>query len=401
MPSPPTARPSPLRWPRAFSLRTLAGLAYGGGFTLWRYRSDTDSAAAISAPGYFDAARHLLRPGDVVLTGAADTVLMIIAIADIGSSVTVAGLHSSPPGTVLPPAPPPVQPSPTGGDATAALIAGGIAAASATELPRTAGLVLHVDAADPLGFGGALPANQASIEFLLPRSFAPKGAVEHETKPARPKFRANFDGAGRPAIEFTAADATSLSADGFDFADGFASSDQAATFAAVFRLKAATAAAERSLVYVLPRNMGNGLHFPAGLVVSTAGNLVFRMRDNFSANTEAQFTWTPSATETLIVVGRHGAGSAAARQNRLSVRQGGATSTVTATNGVATNYAYVGAAPQLPTSVRLGSRRYADGATEENYFDGFLCELAIWNTDISDQHVGDLIATWRAKWGIA
>jgi hypothetical protein len=147
--------------------------------------------------------------------------------------------------------------------------------------------------------------------------------------------------------------------------------------------------------------MTNGLHFPSGLVVSTAGNVVFRMRDNFTANTEAQFTWTPSATETLIVVGRHGAGSAAARQNRLSVRQGGATSTVTATTGVATNYAYNGAIPQLPTSVRLGSRRYNNGATEENYFDGFLCEAAVWNTDITDQNVTDLIDTWRAKWGVA
>jgi hypothetical protein len=371
-----------------FSLRALAGLAYGGGFTLWRYRTATDATAVIAAPGYFAAAQHLLRAGDVLLIGAADGTGVLSVVTSQPGSVTTANLRG---GTVQGP----------GGDATATLVGTGQVTATVTELPRTAGLVLHVDASDPLGFGGTLPADAASVEFLLPRSGAPKGAVEHETRAARPRFRANFDGAGRRAIDFTAADATSMSADGFDFIGGFESSDQAATFAAVFRLKAPTSAAERNLVYVLPRNMTNGMHFPSGLVVSAAGNVIFRMRDNFSANTEAQFTWAPSTTETLIVVGRHGSGSAAARQNRLSVRQGGATSTVLATNGVATNYAFNGAIPQLPTSVRLGSRRYADGATEDNFFDGFLCELAIWNSDISDQHVTDLIGTWRAKWGVA
>jgi hypothetical protein len=371
-----------------FSLRALAGLAYGGGFTLWRYRTATDATAVVAAPGYFAAAAHLLRAGDVLLIGASDGAGVLSVVSSQPGSVTTANLRTG-------------GPQAPGGDATAALAGLGQVTAMVSELPRTAGLVLHVDASDPLGFGGLLPADAVNVEFLLPRSGAPKGAVEHETRSNRPRFKVNFDGAGRRAIEFTAADATSMSADGFDFIGGFDSSDQAATFAAVFRLKAATSTAERSLAYVLPRNMTNGMHFPSGLVVSTAGNVIFRMRDNFSANTEAQFIWTPTATETLIVVGRHGSGSAANRQNRLAVRQGGTTSTILATNGVATNYAFNGAIPQLPTSVRLGSRRYADGATEENFFDGFLCELAIWNTDISDQHVTDLITTSRAKWGVA
>lgn len=383
-----------------FRLRSLAGLAYASGFTLWRYRSDEDAIAALSAAGYFTAAWHLLRAGDVVMASASDGPVMLTVAAASPTGVSTFALRAGQGGTAPPPPPPPPPPA-DGGDATAVMSPVGRAAALVTELPITAGLVLHIDASDPSGYGGVLPADQANVDFLLPRSGAPKGAVEHEAKTARPRFKASFDGAGRPAIDFAAADQTSLSADGFDFPGGFESADQAATFAAAFRLKAPAAAAERSLVYVLPRNMTNGLHFPAGLVVATTGNLIFRMRDNFSANTDAVFGWTASAAETLILIGRHGSASAAARQNRLAVRQGGATSTVTATSGVATNYAYNGAVPQLPSSVRLGSRRYNNGATEEAYFDGFLCELAIWNTDISDQHVDDLIATWRAKWGVA
>lgn len=384
-----------------FSPLALAGLAYAGGFTLWRYRSATDPASAIAATGYFNAAAHLLRAGDLVLAGGADGAL-VLAVTASGSSVVTATVRSG------------VGAGTGGGgsggggggggggsgDAAATLLARGSLQALVSELPTTQGLVAHLDASDPLGHGlAALPANDTPVDFLLPRSGAPKGAVENAALPGRPRLRQGFDGAGRAALDFSAATPASLSMDGFNFPGGFTSTDQAATFAAVFRLKSPTSTAERTIAHVMPGNMTNALHFPSALSVLANGNIVFRMRDNFSANTEALFTWAANATETLIVIGRHAA--ATARNNRLMVRQGGATANVTATNGVAVNYAFNGAAPQLGTSARLGSRRFNNGATEENFFDGFLCELAIWNTDITDQQAGDLMSMWRAKWGVA
>lgn len=42
-------------------------LGYCNGFTLWHYRSQTDTNAAMKADGYFNGAADLVRPGDVIL----------------------------------------------------------------------------------------------------------------------------------------------------------------------------------------------------------------------------------------------------------------------------------------------------------------------------------------------
>lgn len=387
-----------------FRLRSLAGLAYASGFTLWRYRSDEDAIATISAAGYFSEAAHLMRASDVVMTTATDGPAMLTVTQATPAGVLTGTLRGGQGGTttppITPPVTPPVTPPATGGDATSVMASSSAASALVTELPVASGLVLHVDAADPFGYGGALPADGSAVNFLLPRSGAVKGAVGHETLPGRPKFRANFDGKGRPALVFSAADAASMSADEFNVPGGFLSSDQAATFAAVLRLRTTATAAARAIAHVMPRNMTAGDHFPSGLLVLANGNLMFRMRDNFTASTDATFTWTPNTTETVIVVGRHPI--TPDRRNKLAVRQGGTTASITATgNSTATNYAYNGAVPQLPTSARIGGRRYNNGAAEDIFFDDYLCELAIWNFALSDQNVADLIATWRAKWGVA
>lgn len=265
----------------------------------------------------------------------------------------------------------------------------------ASDLPTTAGLVLHLDAADPASYGGTLPPDASPVAFLLPRSGAPRGAVESPQYTARPSFKADFDGAGRPAIAFSGAVPSPLALDSFVGAPAFASNDQAATFAAVFRLKSPTSGGDRVIAQIMPLTGTTNAYFPAALVVNATGNVVFRMRDTYTANTDAVFTWAASNGETLIAIGRHAAGPT--RNNRLAVRQGGTTAAVTATaNSTATAFVQY-----PPSSARLGSRRFNNGNTEDGFFDGFICELAIWNTDITDQQVTDLISTWSAKWGVA
>jgi hypothetical protein len=50
----------------------LSALAYADGFTLWHYRSSTDTRAALSAQGYFAGVNHMLRPGDMILARGTD-----------------------------------------------------------------------------------------------------------------------------------------------------------------------------------------------------------------------------------------------------------------------------------------------------------------------------------------
>jgi hypothetical protein len=84
-----------------FAIRNLAGLAYAGNVTLWRYRSAGDTRANLAAPGYFAAAGHLLRVGDVVLASATDGPMMLAVQAAGPGAATLANLRT---GTVSPPA---------------------------------------------------------------------------------------------------------------------------------------------------------------------------------------------------------------------------------------------------------------------------------------------------------
>ena len=54
----------------AFTLRNLSVLAYANGFTLWHYKSGTDTLSRAAEVGYFADAADLLAAGDMVmLTG--------------------------------------------------------------------------------------------------------------------------------------------------------------------------------------------------------------------------------------------------------------------------------------------------------------------------------------------
>jgi hypothetical protein len=65
----------------AFEPKNLSALAYANGFTLWHYKSATDTAiqvdagkadGSLGAPGYMRAARDMLRKGDFVFANVAD-----------------------------------------------------------------------------------------------------------------------------------------------------------------------------------------------------------------------------------------------------------------------------------------------------------------------------------------
>lgn len=75
----------------AFSLRNLSVLAYANGFTLWHYKSDSDSLERAVAKGYFAPAADLLAPGDMVMLSAAEGG-RIATIAGSGKSISLAPL---------------------------------------------------------------------------------------------------------------------------------------------------------------------------------------------------------------------------------------------------------------------------------------------------------------------
>jgi hypothetical protein len=55
----------------AFSIRDLSVLAYANGFTLWHYKTGTDSLAGVAHDDYFADASDMMAPGDMVMVSAA------------------------------------------------------------------------------------------------------------------------------------------------------------------------------------------------------------------------------------------------------------------------------------------------------------------------------------------
>lgn len=137
-----------------FAIRNLAGLAYAGNVTLWRYRSATDTRAALEAAGYFAAAGHLMRAGDMMLASASDGPLMLSVQA---ASPGAATLNNARGATVPPPtaALAALLGAQTGLVAT---LTAGIAAAGAPAAPAVAGLTLAWDINFGAPAAGAFPA---------------------------------------------------------------------------------------------------------------------------------------------------------------------------------------------------------------------------------------------------
>lgn len=59
------------RRPQAYDPAGLHVLSYARGFTLWHYRS-ASPLEAVARPGFFNEARHLLRPGDRIAVNVHD-----------------------------------------------------------------------------------------------------------------------------------------------------------------------------------------------------------------------------------------------------------------------------------------------------------------------------------------
>ncbi len=75
-----------------FDVQKLSVLAYANGFTLWHYRNDADTRAAMLAAGYFDTSAHLLRRGDMLLTRSSDSFAILHVTSNTGTAVSVAAI---------------------------------------------------------------------------------------------------------------------------------------------------------------------------------------------------------------------------------------------------------------------------------------------------------------------
>ncbi len=74
----------------AFNTGNLSVLAYANGFTLWHYRSATDTDAAMAGAGYFNDASDLLRPGDMLaLNGAGGSAALVRVAANRRGAVAI------------------------------------------------------------------------------------------------------------------------------------------------------------------------------------------------------------------------------------------------------------------------------------------------------------------------
>jgi hypothetical protein len=146
-----------------FAIRNLAGLAYAGHVTLWRYRSAADTRAALLAPGYFASAGHLLRRGDVVLASAADGPLLLeVQVASTGNAT----LHDARSGAAMPASFAALLVGQSGLAATLTAGSGTTVGGSAPTAPTLAGLTLAWDFNFATAPNGALGthASQAGSE---------------------------------------------------------------------------------------------------------------------------------------------------------------------------------------------------------------------------------------------
>ncbi len=79
----------------AFKPQDLSVLAYANGFTLWHYTTP-DAHTAVRAAGYFNAASHMLRLGDMILAntgvGGAPVAGILLVNANAGGVVDTADM---------------------------------------------------------------------------------------------------------------------------------------------------------------------------------------------------------------------------------------------------------------------------------------------------------------------
>lgn len=280
-----------------------------------------------------------------------------------------------------------------GGGAAAQLFGFGRSARQVgSDLPTTAGLLVHLDASEPLAYPGeVLPDNGATVDGLVPSSLAAGGATEWGAF-NRPTFAADFDGAGRKALRFTAASAQLLA---MPYAVGSVGPlrqlNLATTMFAVLRVPATVASTQR-VVNFSRSAWTDGTSLSMGFIL-TATQIIWRMRVTTN-NTDGVVASALASGETVILVGQHGATS---YNNRLSLRRGGSTTVATATATNDADYRF----SNYPDRAYLGGGKNATGDVVGDHFDGWIAEFGLWNSLLSDADVTALIASRMAKWGIS
>ena len=69
----------------AFAIRDLSVLAYANGFTLWHYKTGTDSLADVVLDDFFSDASDMMAGGDMIMVSGAKACRVIcIAMAEAG-----------------------------------------------------------------------------------------------------------------------------------------------------------------------------------------------------------------------------------------------------------------------------------------------------------------------------
>jgi hypothetical protein len=75
---------------RRLEIRDLSVLQYANGFKLWHAKCGEATLADLMAPGYFDQAKGMLAPGDMILCSytTGGTQLYVMRAGDDGVRVT-------------------------------------------------------------------------------------------------------------------------------------------------------------------------------------------------------------------------------------------------------------------------------------------------------------------------
>ena len=76
----------------AFLNKNLGVLCYCQGFTLWQYKSTSDSLEQIEWAGYFDKIMTLMAHGDIIIINARDGTA-IRAVTELSPSVIIGPLN--------------------------------------------------------------------------------------------------------------------------------------------------------------------------------------------------------------------------------------------------------------------------------------------------------------------
>lgn len=282
-----------------------------------------------------------------------------------------------------------------GGAFAPAVIAGsGQAQARGSRLDGipTYGLYSHHSARDPLAYPDRVfPTDAAAVNFLRARS----GLLSHMLPRAdrnNPTFAANADGAGRAGLRFTAASTQAMEWPGVA---PLQSADAEWTLWAVFRT-AATPGGRQTLMHVNRDAAANAFRECVRLDV-TATQFIVISGTNGSATDDtnsAIVAQVPAAGETYIMVGRHGTSGAGTHQNKIDLRKGGATTTVTSANNLTLNYASTAA---LQQGIVGGYRR---GGWSQ-HFDGWLLDWGWYPFRLSDTDTALLIDFHRIECGVS